>query len=91
MIDHARGHISLLDIGEAKKLSGTIVNGAQAFKTNLLKGFDDAGIDITNPFEMLLAMRRLGGRRLEQLFSVGKDSLSFVPSPLSEDLEEICH
>ena len=56
-------------------IADRIVAGGRRFKENVLAGFQEAGIDIKNPFEMLLAIRRVGSKRLEELFGPG------VPAP----------
>ncbi|MET0482433.1 MAG: cobalamin-dependent protein [Aestuariivirgaceae bacterium] len=53
-------------------LADRIVEGGKRFRANVLAGFETAGIDITNPFEMLLAIRRVGSKRLETLFGPGE-------------------
>ena len=53
-------------------LADRIVEGGRRFRANVLTGFEAAGIDITNPFEMLLAIRRVGPKRLETLFGPGE-------------------
>ncbi len=62
---------SSLDMELAHRLAGEMVFGAIKFQHNVLDGFTRAGIDIDNPFEMLLALKRIGGKRLEQLFGPG--------------------
>jgi methylmalonyl-CoA mutase cobalamin-binding subunit len=57
---------------EADVAAERIVAGGQRFKENVLAGFAEAGIDIGNPFEMLLAIRRSGSKRLEELFGPGR-------------------
>ena len=57
---------------EVDALAHQIVLGGQQFKSNVLDGFAQAGIDIRNPFEMLLAIRRVGSKRLEELYGPGK-------------------
>ncbi|MGH6873428.1 MAG: cobalamin-dependent protein, partial [Aestuariivirgaceae bacterium] len=57
---------------EVDLLAERIVRGGQQFKSNVLNGFAEAGIDTGNPFEMLLAIRRVGSKRLEELFGPGK-------------------
>ncbi|GAB5374394.1 MAG: hypothetical protein AcusKO_08560 [Acuticoccus sp.] len=56
---------------EARALAAPIVAGAQTFKASVLKALDAGGVDIANPFEMLLALRRIGARRLEEDFGPG--------------------
>jgi methylmalonyl-CoA mutase cobalamin-binding subunit len=57
---------------EIDVLAEEIVHGGRQFKSNVLTGFAEADIDIRNPFEMLLAIRRVGSKRLEELFGPGK-------------------
>lgn len=56
---------------EIDRIAATIVAGGRQFRDNLLAGFAEAGIDVRNPFEMLLAIRRVGSKRLEELFGPG--------------------
>jgi hypothetical protein len=56
---------------EIDALADRIVIGGRQFKSNVLNGFNEAGIDISNPFEMLLAIRRVGSKRLEELYGPG--------------------
>jgi len=49
-----------------------IVAGGRIFRDNVLAGFEEAGIDTANPFEMLLAIRRIGSKKLEELFGPGE-------------------
>ncbi|MCY3769842.1 MAG: cobalamin-dependent protein [Gammaproteobacteria bacterium] len=49
-----------------------LVAGAQQFKNNLMAGFENGGIDIHDPLEMFLAIRRIGGKKLEQLYGPGR-------------------
>jgi len=57
---------------EIDEIAGRIVTGGRTFRDNVLTGFTEAGIDIRNPFEMMLAIRRVGSKRLEELFGPGK-------------------
>ena len=57
---------------ESETTVGRIVDGGRRFKDNVLAGFLAAGVDIRNPFEMLLAIRRVGSKRLEELFGPGR-------------------
>ncbi|MGH7125668.1 MAG: hypothetical protein ACREFI_14940, partial [Stellaceae bacterium] len=81
---------------EADAAAERIVAGGEAFKANLLAGFAEAGIDIRNPFEMLLAIRRVGSKRLEELFGPGaatpgrlRGRKPVSPSHSIEQLEEM--
>ncbi|HKG74722.1 MAG TPA: cobalamin-dependent protein [Aestuariivirgaceae bacterium] len=57
---------------EVDAVADQIVLGGRQFKSNVLNGFTQAGIDIGNPFEMLLAIRRIGSKRLEELYGPGQ-------------------
>jgi len=81
---------------EIDPIADKIVAGGKRFKENVLAGFEAAGIDIRNPFEMLLAIRRVGSKRLEELFGPGPAAPSRLrgrkpisPSHSIEQLEEM--
>lgn len=57
---------------EIDPVADMIVEGGHQFKANVLQGFAEAGLDIRNPFEMLLAIRRVGSKRLEELYGPGR-------------------
>lgn len=69
--EHGAGHAPLLDQTQASAVADRIVEGGRTFAATLLAGFAAAGIDTGNAFEMLLALRRLGPRKLEQEFGAG--------------------
>jgi methylmalonyl-CoA mutase cobalamin-binding subunit len=56
---------------EIDRIADRIVEGGKRFRANVLAGFEAAGIDIRNPFEMLLGIRRVGSKRLEELYGPG--------------------
>lgn len=57
---------------EIDPIAEKIVAGGRQFRDNVLDGFTQAGIDTQNPFEMLLAIRRIGSKRLEEYFGPGR-------------------
>lgn len=63
---------SLSDDTEIDAVADQIVAGGHVFKDNLMNGFAEAGIDTDNPLEMFLAIRRIGSKRLEELFGPGQ-------------------
>ena len=71
LIDITRGFDSIVDMDTVQKIRTQLVEGAKIFKSNLLSGFEEAGIDVTNPVEMFLAIRRIGGKKLEQWYGPG--------------------
>ena len=54
-------------------LAAEIVVGGRRFRDAVLRGLELAGLDISNPFEMLLGLRRIGAKRLEELFGPGAE------------------
>jgi methylmalonyl-CoA mutase cobalamin-binding subunit len=85
----------LYEDSEIDAVAEQIVEGGRRFKANVLAGFGKAGINITDPFEMLLAIRRIGSKRLEELFGPGRETAGrlrgrtpLVRSHSIEQLEE---
>jgi methylmalonyl-CoA mutase cobalamin-binding subunit len=76
-------------------LADRIVEGGSRFRANVLTGFEAAGIDIANPFEMLLAIRRIGSKRLETLFGPGESApqrlRGRIPIARSYSIEQLEH
>ncbi len=68
----AEGYLPVLDFQIIDQTADRLVEGGQAFARGLLSACADAGIDCDDPFELLLCLRRLGGRRIESLFGIGK-------------------
>ncbi len=96
MIGQAEGYAGLIDVSEARALAKKIVKGGRKFFANTLGGFEEARIDTSDPVEMLLALRRLGGKRLEELFGAGKKKKRalrgrkpVVQSDLVEELDDM--
>lgn len=58
-------------------LSERISAGGQAFFDNVMRGMGGLGYDVSDPFEMLLALRRIGAADLETAFGPG------APDPVS--------
>jgi methylmalonyl-CoA mutase cobalamin-binding subunit len=72
LAQRAGGFELLFDLEAADRVADHLVAGGQRFKDNVLSGLAEAGIDVGNPFEMLLSIRRIGARRLEELFGPGE-------------------
>jgi methylmalonyl-CoA mutase cobalamin-binding domain/chain len=53
-------------------LASRIRAGGENFYQLIMKGLEEAGYDIQNPFEMLLALRRIGAAELERAFGPGE-------------------
>jgi methylmalonyl-CoA mutase cobalamin-binding domain/chain len=66
------GFETLVDPARADEMADRLVDGGWRFKQRVLEGLAEAGIDTEDPFELLLALRRLGARRLEALWGPGE-------------------
>lgn len=63
---------ALFDVSRADALADQLVMGGERFKQNVLQGLSEAGVDVANAFEVLLALRRIGAKRLEREFGPGE-------------------
>ena len=80
----------MLNESHINELRSIIATNARKFFNNMLKGLSEMGIDTSDPLQLLLSTRRLGGRRVEELFHPGEKDPSlprgivpFVPTDLS--------
>lgn len=94
LVNHGVGLSDITDLSVVKKEAEVIVDGGRTFFDNTLEGLRGSGIDISDPFQMLLALRRLGGKRLEELFGAGDvepDSWhgrkALIPSSIVEEAD----
>lgn len=71
LIERAVEMRPLFDLDAADETAASIIAGGRMFYDRVLSGLDEAGIDTRDPFEMLLALRRIGARRLEECFGPG--------------------
>lgn len=60
-----------LDFGAIEELRDVLVVQGRRFLRNALDGLPAFGVDVRDPLQVLLAIRRLGAQRLEQLFHPG--------------------
>lgn len=71
LIERAEGHLPLLDTRPADALAERMLAAGRQFRDRTLRGLGEAGIDTRDPFELLLALRRIGAKRLEEEFGPG--------------------
>ncbi|MFX0125560.1 MAG: cobalamin-dependent protein [Candidatus Hodarchaeota archaeon] len=72
LIQRSEGFRNLIDMVVVEQTADMLVDAGKRFKARVIKGLEEAGIDIKNPFELLLAIRRIGAKRLEELFGPGE-------------------
>jgi methylmalonyl-CoA mutase cobalamin-binding subunit len=58
----------VVDFSKIEAMRDLIKEAATAFFDNMLDGFAESGIDITNPIEILLVLKRINPAKLEELF-----------------------
>lgn len=73
LAEKSLGLAPLLDEAAADAMAARLIEGAERFKARALAGLVDAGIDTQDAFELLLSLRRIGARRLEELFGPGPE------------------
>jgi methylmalonyl-CoA mutase cobalamin-binding subunit len=71
MVERVKGNEDVLAFEQADQVALKMIEGAERFKADVLAGLELGGIDTTNPFEMLLSLRRIGAKRLEEEFGPG--------------------
>lgn len=72
MAELAPGWVVMIDETPVAALTAQIVAGGRAFADAALRGLEERGVDVTCPFQLLLALRRTGARRLEAEFGAGR-------------------
>ena len=65
------GFEALFDLERAEEMADRLVEGGRRFKKRVLEGLAEAGIDTGDPLELLLSLRRIGAKRLEELWGPG--------------------
>ncbi len=74
LIEATEGWRPLVDTAEADRVAETLLAGGEAFRDRVLAGLAAAGIDTGDAVELLLALKRLGGKRLEALWGPGTEA-----------------
>ncbi|WP_420548020.1 cobalamin-dependent protein [Curvivirga sp.] len=67
----AEGYEPVFNFAAIDEICNQLVKGGRQFTENVLTGFKQAGFNCNDPFELLLALRRIGGRELERRFGIG--------------------
>lgn len=98
MITHADGYVPLIDRAKAEALAEEIVAGGEQVGANMLSGLTDAGVDTANALETLLALRRLGAKRIEEMWGAGasdrdapRGRRAVVEASLVEEIRELAN
>jgi methylmalonyl-CoA mutase cobalamin-binding subunit len=91
----APGYTSMFDWAATDKATAILLEGGRRFARNVLDGLNLGGVDTQDAAEMLLAIRRLGPRRLEELFGAGPmvdgARRPLLPASWAMELDELAH
>jgi methylmalonyl-CoA mutase cobalamin-binding subunit len=68
----ARASLDLIDWRPAQELAERIKVGGERVFRLLLEGLESFGVDCRDPLQLLIATRRLGAARIEELYGVGE-------------------
>lgn len=71
LVSHAPHYDRLVDWPAVEAMAALLVRDGRKFAANLLAGLADMGVDISDPAQILIAIRRLGPKRIELLFGPG--------------------
>ncbi len=72
LAERTTGFEGVVDLETADQIAMRLVDGGKKFKARVLKGLEEADVDIRDPFELLLSIRRVGAKRLEELYGPGE-------------------
>ncbi len=93
LVEHAAESFGLVSFAEVDRDADILVDGARTFAGRVLGGLASAGIDTTDPAALMLALRRIGPKRLEALYGPGAfdpdawaGRTALIPAEWVEDL-----
>ena len=94
LAERAGGLQPLVDMGHVQQMADDIVAGGRTFCRAVLEGFEAAGIDTRDAAQLLIALRRLGGKKLETLFQAATTDCAggrgpIVQSCLVDELDDM--
>jgi methylmalonyl-CoA mutase cobalamin-binding domain/chain len=67
----------VVDWAQIEAVRDRLLRGGRAFFDAAIKGLDAAGIDVRDPAQLLLVLKRLGSTRCEELFGAGEPDPEF--------------
>lgn len=67
----------VVDWAKIEAMRDELVRGGRAFFEAAIKGLESAGIDVRDPGQLLLVLKRLGSARCEELFGAGAPDPEF--------------
>jgi methylmalonyl-CoA mutase cobalamin-binding subunit len=76
-VNRARANLRLMNWLPVIELRDKILQGGRKYYANLMRGLESFGVDVGDPLQCILATRRIGGGKLEELFGVGEPDDSY--------------
>ncbi|MBL8698438.1 MAG: cobalamin-dependent protein [Alphaproteobacteria bacterium] len=73
LVEQSELWLPMVDLPGTDRIADAIVEGGERFKTRVLDGLRRSGIQVDDAFELLLAMRRIGPKKLEELYGPGTE------------------
>lgn len=93
LAEHAPGHAAVQDNALIAQMADRLIAGGRAFAEMALRGLAGRGVDTTDPAALMLAIRRLGAKRMEALWGAGtmQDGrrAPLVAADWAEELDEM--
>jgi len=93
LVEHASASLPLVSFAEVDRDAAALVAGARRFAERVLRGLGEHGVDTNDAAALMIALRRIGPRRLEALFGPGEahpeawaGRRAVVPAEWVEDL-----
>ena len=93
LVEHASDSIGLVSFDQVDRDAETLVAGAHRFADAVLAGLSRHGVDTDDPAALMIALRRIGPKRLEIMFGPGAPDAAgwagrraAVPAEWVEDL-----
>ena len=71
LIEHGADYPALVDFERVDRIADQLVAQGRRFRDRVLAGLAELGYDTGDPVELMLALKRIGARRLEALFGPG--------------------
>jgi methylmalonyl-CoA mutase cobalamin-binding subunit len=73
LVEQSELWLPMVDLPRTDAIADAIVAGGERFRDRVLSGLREAGIRTDDAFELLLAIRRIGPKRLEELYGPGAE------------------
>ncbi|PHP65927.1 hypothetical protein CSC94_16545 [Zhengella mangrovi] len=91
LAEHAAGHGQLWDRPAIDTMAQALRSGGHRFAAAVLAGLAGRGVDTGDPAALMLAIRRLGPKRIEALWGQGRDDgerrAALIPADWAEELD----